>query len=117
MSEKEYPQSDFVEVKDITSVNHKPHPFVIGTKHVVDAANNHGGMLGQATMDKIPCDYCKRPASEHTSDKVMFLQLKRNCTNEEIMTFLKSDEMMKLTESEKVDGFAFVETDEKFRIQ
>lgn len=42
-----------------------PHPFVIGTKHVVHAYDNHGGMLGEATMKAIPCDGCHQPYDKH----------------------------------------------------
>ena len=45
----------------------------------------------------------------------MFLKLKRDATTDEVSQFLsKLEESMK---TDKVDGFTFVETEEKFRIR
>lgn len=48
-------------VKDTIGV---PHPYMIGSKHVVHAADHHGGMLGKAAIESgerkgIVCEICK----------------------------------------------------------
>ena len=95
----------------VDNVNHKPHPFMIGPRHVAHASDNHGGMLGEATLNAIPCamNDCRLSYKEHTSDNVAFLQLTRNSANDELNKTLQ-----KLVEDlgEKfVDGFAFVKNE------
>lgn len=101
--------------------NFKPHPYVIGVRHVVHASDHHSGMLGEETLRAIPCEYrsadgtgCHVPHDQHTHDTVLFLQLCRNLGNKEAADalFAIKDEMV----ADKIDGFAFVESDEKFRI-
>lgn len=108
-------------VKSITHVNHKPHPYMIGPKHIEFAADNYNGMLTEAVIaagekKRIYCAHpdCALPYDQHTSDKVLFLQLTRDLTNQEA-----TEELMKvkpILEENKVDGVAFVETPEQFRI-
>ena len=108
-------------MKDIMEVNHKPHPYTVGPRHVT-YASEHGGMLSpdvirqgeKANKCKCAAKGCTIPYDEHTADTVMFLQLKRNGTNEEANAFLKgiSDEVA----ADGIDGFAMIETEEKFRI-
>lgn len=107
---------DIFAVKDVTDVNHDPHPFTIGPKHVAHAADNHGGRLGDATLEAVSCAVsgCNLSYTEHKSDKVCFLQLQRNATNDEANTILK--ELVDELGEDFVDGFAFVETEEKYRV-
>lgn len=109
-------EQDLLAVKLVTNVNHKPHPFMIGTKHVAYASDHHSGRLGEETCRKVPCAHprCNATYEEHTSDNVCFLQLKRNGTNDEVNTILKN--LVDNIEKNLVDGFAFVETTKKFRI-
>lgn len=106
--------SDPVEMAGITACNFKPHAFVIGAKHVTEAANRHGGMLTDAVLEKIPCAQCHRPLSEHTYDTVVFLKLKRNCTSKEF----KEAVLAPMEELEKlgVAGLCLVETPQQYRI-
>lgn len=105
---------DILKAKGIHRTNHEPHPYTVGPKHVADAADNHGGMMGEATLQKIRCAHpkCTLPYEEHTADEVLFLQLTRDATeieaNEELLKI--KDKLLEL----KVDGVAFVDTDEKF---
>ncbi len=103
-------------VKSITHVNHKPHPFMIGPKHIGYAAHHCGGMLGKEAVDAHPCAKrgCRLPYDEHTSDHVLFLAQVRNLTDSEAQAALKI--ITADMESDKIDGIAFVETPEKFRI-
>lgn len=113
--EKYFKDSNLFILKSIQHVNYKPHPYVIGSKHVAYAADHYGGMLGKETLEKIPCAEkgCQLPYDEHTSDKVMFLQLKRDTTGKEAGTFLM--QMEDEIKQDGIDGFAFVETPENFK--
>jgi hypothetical protein len=109
-------ESDIFVCKDIMNVNHNPHPYTIGPKHIDYASKYHGGMIGQEACDNVPCAVpnCRLSYDKHTSDKVLFLQLKRNATPDEAQPFFDSikDTLLEL----KIDGVSFVETPEKFRI-
>lgn len=105
----EVPHAEFAHVESINEVNFKPHPFVIGVKHVVHASDHHSGMLGDATINAIPCDQCNRPRSEHTFDRVAFVVLDRDLTKTELQAWLLSfgEEWCKKHE---IDGFGFIKT-------
>ena len=105
---------DIFEAIGVDNINHDPHIFVIGPKHVKYAADNCGGMLGQETLDAIPCARCGWPHDRHTSDNVCFLKLKRNCVHAEAQVILKS--MIEHLGENSIDGFVFVESKDKFRI-
>ena len=107
---------DLYLVKDVMDINHRPHQYTIGPAHIGYASDHHSGMLDMETIKNVKCAYpnCNIPYEDHTSDNVCFLQLKSNGTNDEASTILKKL-VTDLGES-FVDGFAFVDTDEKFRI-
>jgi hypothetical protein len=75
------------------------------------------GRLTQEIMEKIGCAHkgYGLPYSEHTCDRVMALKLKRNGTNKEANEILLGikDEVSNMD----IDGFIFIETDEKYRIK
>lgn len=113
---------DILIFKSITNVNHNPHPYTIGPKHIVFASDRYGGMLGEDAIKegekqgKCKCAHpqCNTPYESHTSDQVCFLQFTRDTTGDEVNVVLK-----KLVDDlgpKFVDGFAFVETKEKFRV-
>ena len=115
---------DFFVVKSVMNVNHSlGHSYTIGPQHISWAADRHSGMLSKyavETMEKAKGPSCAARGChhyyhEHKSDRVMFLQLKKNCTNQDVSVLLKS-----LSEDvlvpEKIDGICFVETPEKYRI-
>jgi len=108
---------DGFKFESITNVNHEPHPFTIGPKHIAYAANHHSGMLGEDTCRKIPCAHkgCHLPYDQHTSDTVMFLSLKRDLQKEEAQAQLETliDAGM---DRDGIDGVVFVDTNLKFRI-
>lgn len=111
-------ESEIFTLRSIKHVNHRPHPFTIGSRHVTYAAYRCGGILGQEVVEKIPCAHpgCGKMYHEHTSDCVMFLSLTRDATQQEARDALKKlvDAGM---EADKIDGFTFVETEERFRIK
>jgi len=110
-------EDEFV-VKDLFGVNHKPHPFTVGPKHVQHASDHCGGMLGNATINTIPCAYprCNLPYAEHTYDNVMFLQLKKDLGNREAAQALTRLIKLAADRQDRLDGFVVCESDEKFRI-
>jgi hypothetical protein len=97
--------------------NHKPHPYMIGTEHVVHASERHGGMLGIETMDAVGCAWQDRPGaqkcrgktSDHTSDLVLFVKAIRDCTNREAAQALFALKPQML--EDKLDGIAFVKSE------
>lgn len=104
-------------VKSIMNINHDPHPFMLGPKHIRFASNKYMGMLGDACINdkNFPtCSYpgCNLRYQDHKSDRVLALSLVKDITNDDGSRILKS---LPLLEN-KIDGIIFVETDEKFRI-
>lgn len=113
------PETDFAFIKNVTSINHKPHPFTVGTRHVVEASEHHGGILGEEVMRKIACAHrnCTLSYDQHTSDKVALVQQKRNCTTQEMQTWLKNLVEAGWATEVGIDGFVFLDTPEHYRIQ
>ena len=106
--------SGFLTLGGIKDVNFKPHPFMVGVKHITYASDHCGGILGQEVLEKIPCAHpgCHLPYDQHTHDTVMFLKLTRNATETEAREALKS--LSGDLEVDGVDGFAFIKTDFEF---
>ena len=104
------------DLKSVIQVNFDPHPFTIGSKHVVYASDHNGGMLTQDVVEKIPCAHpnCRLSYHQHKSDTVGFLQLQRNVTQGEAQTILKA--LVETIGESLVDGFTFVDTKEHYRI-
>ena len=111
-------------VKGIHNVNHAlGHGYTLGPKHIVWGSKNNGGVLSGGSIERMEKENgpscaqpgCMRYYHEHTSDKVLFLQLTQNLENKEA-----SDLLFKVKEEillpEKIDGIAFVDTSEKYRI-
>lgn len=79
---KTLPADATFKVVRMTSVNHKPHPYMIGPRHVSHASNHFGGILGDAAIEDaerngIGCanrDHhgtCGLTRAEHTSERVV----------------------------------------------
>lgn len=101
---------------NIMNINHKPHQFMIGPKHITYASDNYCGILGIDTLKVVPCAYpkCNMMYHEHTSNKAIFLQLQKNTTNQEA-----SNEMVgikEILEANKIDSVVLVDTKEKFKV-
>jgi hypothetical protein len=95
--------------------NHRPHTFTVGPKHVAYAADNNGGVLSEEICEKIGCAHkgCNLSYEEHESDKTLFLQLKKDAEQEDA-----NKELLKIKDAlleNKIDGVAFVDTEEKYR--
>lgn len=100
----------------INNINENPHRFTIGPQHIKHAADNHGGMLGLETLKAVRCAHprCNVSYEEHTSDKVLFLQLQRDGNNEEANAELKK--IVDLMKEDNIDGIVMVESDQEYRI-
>lgn len=109
-------KGDIFILKSVENINHKPHPYTIGLKHIVYASDHQGSMLDKETCRKVRCAHpnCHVPYDEHTSDCIAFLQLTKNTTQKMAQKVLKS--LADAIGEKCIDGFCFVETNEKFRI-
>ena len=107
-------------VMSIDTINHKPHPYCITPQHLKH--NPHSIYLGEEQIQQMEstrgsmCGVpgCNLKYDKHTSDKVCALQLTRNLTQKEAQDKLKS--VLDILSENKIDGFMFVDTPEKFRI-
>jgi hypothetical protein len=100
---------DPFKLRMVAHCNFKPHPFVVGLRHVAHAADKCGGWLGEATLAAVPCAHpgCGKMHAAHTSDLVAFVEIDRDCTNKEAaaaLFALKGD-----LEAVDAVGFAFIE--------
>jgi hypothetical protein len=105
---------DFEIVQGMT-VNHKPHPFVIGPQHFPKGG---GLFLGENEMRQAPCAYrerggyrCDLMYDQHTSDRALLLKAKRNLTNKEAAATLFKLKEAIAANGDKIDGFAFVKSE------
>jgi hypothetical protein len=104
-------------VKSIMNINHDPHPFMLGPKHIRFASNKYMGMLGDACINDKDFPVCAHSGcslryQDHKSDRVLALSLVKDLTNAEANNILKTIPLIK----NKIDGIIFVDTPEKFRI-
>lgn len=104
--------NDLFLAKNIIDINHKPHLFMIGAKHIEAA----GKFIDEHVCRKVGCAHpgCNIPYDKHTHDTVLCLQLKRNGTQEEANAALMP--LGAILTEDKIDGLLFIETPEKFRI-
>lgn len=108
------------EFKSITNVNHNPHPFMIGSKHIMFCSENYGGILGDSCIQDKRFPTCSHPGcnlgyESHTSDKVLFLSLLKDLAEDTAQSCLLS--LKGILEADKIDGISFVETPEKYRFK
>lgn len=107
---------DLFILRSVNQVNHNPHPYIVGPKHVSYAADHHSGRLGKETLDKVPCAFpggCNLDYDSHTSETVAFLSLKKNVKKTEAQAEL--EKIIDHVGKETIAGVSFVETKEKFR--
>ena len=129
--------SEVFTVLDVDNVNYKPHPYCITQHHLSD--DSHSPYLGEpqimemekkrgcmcgmyvspdgkksSTKFKSGWNKCQVRFEDHTSDKVCFIQLKRHATQAEAQAELKK--VVEVIGEKLIDGFGFVESEEKFRI-
>lgn len=114
---------DLFVLMSVQQINQKPHPFCIGPEHIqrfaLDTTKGCAMYVNESGAwtngYKKGFHKCGLPMDAHTKgDTVCFLSQLRNGTSDEAGIILK-DLVNKIGES-FIDGFAFVETKEKFRI-
>lgn len=103
---------DGADIEDIISVNHRPHPFTIGARHVAHAADRHGGMLTEAVCRAVPCaaQGCRLPFDEHTSDRVAVIALRRDLPAADVREWLSRVATHVAAGDLRLDGFVFRDT-------
>jgi len=105
------PLSRDFDLKKVKNVNHRPHVFMVGPRHVKHASDNCCGMLGEATMREIPCSMknCGLSYAEHKSDRVLFIKVlvKKEIKDLFDLTGYLNTIKDKLT-SLNIDGVAFI---------
>jgi hypothetical protein len=101
----------------VENVNHNPHPYTIGPQHITYAGKHSGGMLDERTLKEVKCAHpgCNLPHENHIFDRVVFIQLTQNVKQADGQAVLNTAELQELLKANKVDGFTFVDTPEKFR--
>jgi len=107
-------------VMSIGNINHKPHPYCITPQHLKH--NPHSIYLGEEQIQQMESSRgsmcgvsgCNLKFEQHISDKVAFLQLTGNLTQQQAHEKLQS--VTDICTEYKIDGFTFVETPEQFRI-
>lgn len=103
----------YMTFKPVMTINHKPHPIMIGPKHVAYASKNYGGMLDERTLKVIPCSYrgCDLSLEEHTYDTVIPVIITEEGKGDEhteaIQDLLRK--AIDKVEDGVFDGFIFVE--------
>ena len=97
---------------DVIDINHKPHPYTIGPKHIHYASQHHSAYITEETLKHVPCAHpnCSVSYADHTSDKVCSIKLSQNITNKRMNYILKKmiDKLPEVFKSGGVDGFIFI---------
>lgn len=96
---------DLLGLKEILNINHRPHPYIVEGDFTEE----------QILKDGIKCIKCDLRYDEHKYDTVAFLELLRKGTANETEVILKK--VVEECGEDFIDGFAFVETDKKWRIE
>lgn len=99
---------DGASITDIKSVNHRPHPIMIGPRHVSHASNHHFGSLGEETLRAIPCAWkgCNYSYDEHTYDVAAIVTITKDLPNKTAAQWLFS--IKEAIPEGLIDGFAFM---------
>lgn len=109
-------------ILDLQEFNHQPHPFTIGREHIqryhLDTTKPCAGYVNDQgdyrNTSKPGYHKCGLPLEQHTHDEVIFLQLTRNVKHEEAHAELLK--LKPLMEEMKIEGIAFVDTPEQYRM-
>jgi hypothetical protein len=108
-------------VLSIDNVNHKPHPYCIGPKHLKYASDRHSNVLSEDVIREGEKKgvYCAVPGctldyDEHTSNTVMMIQLVRHAHTDEVQELL--NKVNKVIDGTGIEGYTLVDTPEKYRI-
>lgn len=99
---------DGARVDSVVTINHKPHMFMIGPRHIHEA-QHHCGVIGREVIEAVPCaaPKCGQPHTAHTYDTVAVIALERPLTEAVVRAWLVQIADAKV---EGLDGFVFLET-------
>lgn len=104
--------------RKIFAYNHKPHPFVIGHRHMA-YASEHGGILGEDACRSADCaygtlpghhrqhDHCSVPFDQHTCEYGLLVQCLPGCGPEQFKEILQLPEVQELMKQYQIQGVAF----------
>lgn len=103
----------YLTVHDVMDVNHKPHPYTIGSKHI-GASSGMYLDIEECERKGVTCAHpgCQLSYKDHTSDNVCFLTLTKDVDSHTINQGMK--DLVDRMDKDLVDGFCFVES--KFEI-
>ncbi len=108
-------ENEFASLSEIQSINPKPHPYMVGLKHMKYAhdRNPHGmAVIDDQVLRKVQCAHpdCKLSYDEHTCDHVAAVYLKRDVKGPELSAWLQEQIASGLVSADKCDGVCFIET-------
>lgn len=112
------------ELLRVENINYKPHPYCIGSAHVVFASDHFGGMLGRPAIEHaerkgIKCGMkgCHVKFEDHTSDTVVLVKIRKDVADRKCkLTDLDGvkvwwENAESVCKKLGIDGFAFVKGD------
>jgi len=110
-----YPKSDKFYIKDTIGV---PHPYCVGTKHVVHASENYNGILNERSIESAEkngarCEVkgCELSYAEHKTGLLIAVKDSRELNDiPELQDYLLS--IKDMAEMDGIVGFAFVREEE-----
>lgn len=103
-------------VYGVHQVNHSPHPYTVGLRHIREANKNSGiGVIDKNLCRRVRCAVpnCNIPYDEHFSDTACFLQFKKDIKIEVLRSQLKIVVDYFGKNSKELSGFSFIEGEGK----
>lgn len=107
-----YPSTDTFRVKDTIGV---PHPYCIGSKHVVYASDHNGGILSEAAIiaaekRNIYCETCKGKLSYAQHEQALLVAVKSDKELKDVPGLHEYLLQIKsMCEADGYAGFAFIQ--------
>ena len=108
-------EDTMISPKGFIEENHKPHQFTVGAKHQLAAEKENKGVLTEEICQRIRCEHphCNLRYEEHTSDKILILQLKRDAEQVDVMNELVKIKALML--DNKIIATQFANTEEGYK--
>ena len=101
--------------KGFIEENHRPHQFRVGAKHQLAAEKENEGVMTEEICQRIPCEHlhCNLKYEEHTSDKMLILQLTRDAEQADVMNELVK--VKALITDHDIKNVQFADTEEGYQ--
>lgn len=111
-------EDTMISPKGFVEDNYKPHQFRVGAKHQLAAEKENKGVLTEEICQRIPCEHlhCDLKYEEHTSDKILILQLKRDSEQADVMNEINKLKSIIMDNNIKAVKFADTEEGYKFLV-